>query len=158
MSLYNMSKSVWGPPTWRLLHCMVIKAKDIMTPPQINELKSIIERVVSNLPCPLCSGHAIAFFKKNNFQHINTLYQLRYFLFEFHNNVNKRLDKKTITYEEHMNLYQSMNLEVVLRNMLQVYQNMNNTNVTMMLYSFHRTSIIRDLNKYFMENDHLFLL
>ena len=153
-----MSKSVWGPPTWQLLHCMVIKAKDIMTLSQINDLKTIIERVVSNLPCPLCSGHALAFFKKNHFQRVNTLDKLRYFLFDFHNNVNKRLEKTLITYEEHHLLYKNMNLEIVLRNMLHVYQNMNNTNVTMMLYSFHRTSIIRDLNRYFMENDSLFLL
>jgi len=158
MSLYHMSKSVWGPPTWQLLHCMVIKAKDIMTPPQIQELKNIIERVVSNLPCPICSGHALAFFKKNHYHRIHTLEQLRYFIFEFHNNVNKRLDKPLFGYEEHLRLYQQMNLEIVLRNMLQVYQNMNSTNVTMMLYSFHRTSIIRDLNKYFMANDSLFYL
>lgn len=153
-----MSKSVWGPPTWQLLHCMVIKAKEIMNLSQINELKNIIERVVSNLPCPLCSGHALAFFKKNNFQKINTLFNLRYFLFDFHNSVNKRLEKPLITYEEHNLLYQNMNLESVLRNMLQVYQHMNSTNVTMMLYSFHRTSIIRDLNQYFISNDYLFHL
>ena len=153
-----MSKSVWGPPTWQLLHCMVIKAKDIMTPSQIAELKGIIERVVTNLPCPICSGHALAFFKKNRYTQVQTLVQLRYFIFDFHNSVNKRLDKPLITYEEHLILYQHMNLEIVLRNMLHVYQNMSSTNVTMMLYSFHRTSIIRDLNQYFIRNDYLFRL
>ena len=158
MSLYHMSKSVWGPPTWQLLHCMVIKAKDIMTLSQINELKVIIERVVTNLPCPICSGHAIAYFKKNQYQRIHTLPVLRYFIFDFHNSVNKRLDKPLLSYEQHLVIYQQMNLELVLRNMLNVYQNMNHTNVTMMLYSFHRNSIIRDLNRYFMSNDMLFLL
>lgn len=153
-----MSKSVWGPPTWQLLHCMVIKAKDIMTLTQMNELKTIIERIVTNLPCPVCSGHAVAYFKKHQFQKINTLIRLRYFMFEFHNSVNKRLDKPLISYEEQNTLYQNMNLEMVLRNMLQVYQNMNHTNVTMMLYSFHRNSIIQDLNRYFIANDSLFLL
>ena len=129
-----------------------------MTLTQINELKTIIERIVTNLPCPICSGHAIAYFKKNHFQKINTLTRLRYFMYEFHNSVNKRLDKPLITYEEQLILYQNMNLEMVLRNMLNVYQNMNHTNVTMMLYSFHRNSIIQDLNKYFMANDSLFLL
>lgn len=158
MSLYHMSKSVWGPPTWQILHCMVIKAKDIMTLPQIDELKKIIERVVSNLPCPICSGHAIAYFKKNNYANIKTLGHLRQFMFLFHNNVNQRLEKPLFGYEEHLILYQNMNLEIVLKNMLQVYQHMNNTNITMMLYSFHRNSIIQDLNKYFIQNDKLFLL
>lgn len=158
MSLYHMSKSVWGPPTWQLLHCMVIKAKDIMTLPQIDELKNIIERIVSNLPCPICSGHANSYFKMNHYSQIKTLPQLRQFIFLFHNSVNKRLDKPLFGYEQHVILYQSMNLEIVLRNMLQVYQHMNHTNVTMMLYSFHRNSIINDLNKYFSQNDSLFLL
>ena len=153
-----MSKSVWGPPTWQILHCMVVKAKDIMTPTQIDDLKEIIERIISNLPCPVCSGHAIAYFKKNNYPRIKTLVQLRQFLFLFHNNVNQRLEKTLLTYEEHELLYQNMNLEIVLRNMLQVYQHMNATNVTMMLYSFHRNSIINDLNKYFIKNDSLFRL
>jgi hypothetical protein len=158
MSLYNMYKSVWGPPTWKLLHCMVIKAKDIMSPSQIEDLKKLIERIVTNLPCPICSGHAMAYFKKNYYNRVQTLSQLRMFIFLFHNSVNQRLDKPQITYEEHLVLYQNMNLEIVLRSMLQVYQHMNHTNVTMMLYSFHRTSIINDLNKYFSQNDRLFHL
>ena len=153
-----MSKSVWGPPTWKLLHCMVIKAKDIMNPSQIQDLKNLIERIVTNLPCPICSGHAIAYFKKNHYTRVHTLSQLRMFIFLFHNSVNQRLDKPQMPYEEHLLLYQSMNLEVVLRSMLQVYQHMNHTNVTMMLYSFHRNSIIQDLNRYFSQNDSLFHL
>jgi len=137
---------------------MAIKAKDIMTPSQIDDLKIVIERIISNLPCPLCSGHAMAYFKKNNYNRVKTLSQLRQFLFLFHNNVNQRLDKPLMGYEEQQLLYQNMNLEMVLRNMLHVYQHMNHTNVTMMLYSFHRTSIINDLNKYFMQNDSLFVL
>jgi hypothetical protein len=158
MSLYIMSKNVWGPPTWRLLHCLSVKAKDTMSPPQINELKTIIERIVSNLPCPICSTHAKSYFKLNKFNLINTLDQLRYFMFVFHNNVNTRINKPLITYEEHNLLYQNMNLEMVVRNMFNIYQNMNTTNVTMMLYSYHRQNILQDLNKYLMKNQALFTL
>ncbi len=153
-----MSKNVWGPPTWRLLHCLSVKAKDTMSPPQINELKTIIERIVSNLPCPICSTHAKSYFKLNKFNLINTLDQLRYFMFVFHNNVNTRINKPLITYEEHNLLYQNMNLEMVVRNMFNIYQNMNTTNVTMMLYSYHRQNILQDLNKYLMKNQALFTL
>ncbi len=153
-----MSKNVWGPATWQLLHCMVIKTKEIITPPELQELKKIIERVVSNLPCPICSGHAVSYFKQYNYSRINNIEQLRFFLFSFHNNVNTRLKKPLITYEEHDLIYRNMNLELVLRNMLNVYYHMNSTNVTMMLYSFHRNSIINDLNRYFTENQKLFTL
>lgn len=158
MSLYNMSKNVWGPPTWRLLHCLCVKAKDTMTPPQIKDLKTIIERIVSHLPCPMCSTHASSYFKLNKFNAITTLAQLRYFMFVFHNNVNSRINKPLITYEEHNLIYQNMNLELVIRNMLHIYHNMNTTNVTMMLYSYHRKNILHDLNKYLVQNQTLFTL
>ena len=48
-------------------------------------------------------------------------------MFVFHNNVNTRINKPLITYEEHNMLYQNMNLEMVIRNMLQIYQNMLKT-------------------------------
>ena len=153
-----MSKNVWGPPTWRLLHCLSVKAKDTMTLPQIKELKAIIERIASNLPCPICSTHAKSYFKLNKFNQLTTLDQLRYFLFLFHNNVNHRINKPMITYEEHNVLYKNMNLELVIRNMFSVYENMNSTNVTMMLYSFHRNSILKDLNQYLVQNHALFSL
>jgi len=158
MSLYIMSKNVWGPATWQLLHCMSIKAKDTMTPTQIQELMQLIERVASNLPCPTCSSHAKSYFKQNHYNRITTLPQLRFFLFVFHNNVNTRLKKSVITYEEHNILYQSISMEVAVKNMFQVYQNMNSTNVTMMLYSFHRNNILQDLDKYFIANHSLFVL
>ena len=153
-----MSKNVWGPPTWRLLHCLSVKAKDTMTLPQLNDLKTILERIVSNLPCPVCSTHAKSYFKLNKFNTIITLDQLRYFMFVFHNNVNTRINKPLITYEEHNMLYKNMNLEMVIRNMLQIYQNMNTTNVTMMLYSYHRQNILNDLNLYLVKNQSLFTL
>lgn len=153
-----MSKNVWGPPTWQLLHGLSVKAKDIMTSTQINELKAILERIVSHLPCPICSTHAISYFKLNKFQNIATLDQLRYFIFVFHNNVNTRTQKPTITYEEHNRIYQNMNLELAILNMFNVYQNMNSTNVTMMLYSYHRQNILIDLNKYLVQNQNLFTL
>lgn len=158
MSLYIMSKNVWGPPTWQLLHCMSIKAKDIMTPIQIKQLMVLIERVASNLPCPTCSSHAKSYFKQHHYNQLTTLPQLRHFLFTFHNNVNLRLKKSVITYEEHNIIYQNMSMEVVLKNMFQVYQNMNSANVTMMLYSFHRNSILKDLDQYFVSNHSLFVL
>lgn len=153
-----MSKNVWGPPTWQLLHCMALKVKETITLPQLQELKHMIERIVSNLPCPICSGHATSYFKTNHFQRIQTIQQLQLFLFLFHNSVNVRIKKPLITYDEHLLIYRPMSIDMVVRNMFHVYQNMNSTNVTMMLYSFHRKTILQDLHKYFRQNNTLFEL
>ena len=151
-----MSKNVWGPPTWQVLHCMALKAKETMTLPQLQELKTIMERMVANLPCPMCSTHATSYFKKNHFQRIQTLQQLQQFLFLFHNNVNARIQKPLITYEEHVLIYQPMSIDMAVRNMFHVYQHMNNTNVTMMLYSFHRKRMVYDLDQYFRKHAALY--
>jgi hypothetical protein len=42
--------------------------------------------------------------------------------------------------------------------MFSVYQNMSSTNVTMMLYSYHRQNILHDLNLYLVKNQTLFTL
>lgn len=151
-----MSKTVWGPPTWRLLHCMAIKAKDTMTYRQLEELKTLITRIVSNLPCPICSNHANNYFTKYSFKHIKSLTELIHFLFNFHNDVNVRTEKPKMTFDEHLLLYRQMDFELVIKNMIYTYKQLNNTTVTMMLYSFHRQSVMKDVNNYFVQNHSLF--
>ena len=151
-----MSKSVWGPPTWRLFHCMAVKANDTMTPGQLEELKTLILRIVSNLPCPICSNHAISYFTKYSFKNIKTLSELRLFLCVFHNSVNVRTQKPTMTYEEHLLIYRQLDFQLAIKNMIQTYKDLNNTNVTMMLYSFHRHTVLKDIDQYFHRNYSLF--
>jgi len=156
MSLYNMSKKQWGPPTWSLLHCIALKAKDTMTSSQLEEAKRLIVRIIQNLPCPICSGHAQTYLNRHPFQSVNTLSKLKMYLFDFHNEVNVRTEKPKITYEEHLLIYESMSFSSVLTNMLSTYRNMGNTNVTMMLYSFHRQTMLKDLHRYFHSNAYLY--
>ena len=92
-----MQKSVWGPVTWRLLHMMVLKVNDNITPTQIIELKNIILRILTNLPCPYCASHAMAHITSSNYKSIQNVADLRVFMFQFHNKVNQRLNKKLIT-------------------------------------------------------------
>jgi hypothetical protein len=63
-----MQKSVWGPATWKLLHSMVLKMNDNASVQQINDLKSIILRIVSNLPCPYCTSHAVSYITSSNYK------------------------------------------------------------------------------------------
>lgn len=156
MSLYNMSKSQWGPPTWSLLHCLSIKAKDTMNKEQLEDVKRLIQLIVQNLPCPICSTHAISHFNKFQFKSIRTLAELRTYLWDFHNNVNSRTDKPRITFEEHLLIYQRMDFSNVLQHFIQTYQHISNTTVTMMLYSFHRQTMLKQVSLYFKSNAYLF--
>lgn len=143
-----MSKNVWGPATWHLLHCMVLKIDDNINTSQLEDLKRIISRIINNLPCPYCTEHASSFFKKNNFNSITTLSAIRYFMFFFHNKVNERLKKPQMGYEEHLQLYMNMNFKIVVDHFFSVYRDMSQTSVTMMLRSFHRNIVLNDINAY----------
>ena len=154
-----MSKSVWGPATWYLLHSMVLKINDDAKSETITDLKKLIRNITSNLPCPACSAHATSHLSKMKFDSITTVEGLRRFMFHFHNTVNEMLKKPTtLTYEQHIILFDTMDLRLVIRHFLNIYNNMNSTNVTMMLYSFHRKKTLNDVNTFFVKNQKLYRL
>jgi hypothetical protein len=152
-----MQKSVWGPVTWRLLHMMVLKANDNLTPTQIIELKNIILRILTNLPCPYCTSHAMAHITSSNYKSIQNVADLRVFMFQFHNKVNQRLNKNLITYEQHTDIYCKLQLVPVINDFIINYQS-KNSGVTMMLYNFHRKQMVLDVIKYFKANTNVFNL
>jgi len=51
-----------------------------------------------------------------------------------------------------------MDLRMVIQNFMNIYNNMNSTNVTMMLYSFYRKKTLNDLNTFFVNNQKLYRL
>jgi hypothetical protein len=150
-----MTKAVWGPATWKLLHCMVLKV-DNLEPNQLVELKNAIMRIVSNLPCPYCTSHALSNIASSNFKMINNINDLKLFMFQFHNKVNQQVNKKLITYEEHVPLYCNLNMEQVLQDFLTIYQKQIG-GVTMMLYAFHRKQMLIDVVNYFKRNKRLYM-
>jgi sensor histidine kinase YesM len=136
---------------------MVLKIDDNIQRPVLEDLKNIIYVVISNLPCPMCSNHAVAYFGAHQYTRISTLEQLRFFIYSFHEDVNKRLKKTSaLSYAEHVLYYQPFNLSMVIKNVIQIYENMNNTNVTMMMYSFHRRRMVSDLDQYFRKHAALY--
>jgi hypothetical protein len=149
-----MQKSVWGPATWKLLHTLVLKINDNITYSQLIDLKNIILRILHNLPCPYCTSHALSYISASNYKSINNINDLRIFIFNFHNNVNKRLNKPIITYEEHVQLY-NISINIVGKQFIYIYSN-NNKGITMMLYNYHRKQMINDLINYFKANHKLF--
>jgi len=160
MSLYIiMSKSVWGPATWFLLHSLVIKIQDDVSNDVIADVKKLIKGITANLPCPVCSSHAKSQLTKLRFDSVSTVEGLRQFVFLFHRAVNEFLKKPIqMTYQEHLIIYNNMDLTLVIKNFLNIYNNMSSTNVTMMLYSFHRKTLLNDINSFFVKYQKLYRL
>ena len=127
-----------------------------MNAEQMDELKRLIQQVARNLPCPICSNHALAYFTKYPLKQVRTLPELRFYLCEFHNSVNVRTQKPRMTFEEHLLIYQRIDFSVVVKHFLETYTHISQTTVTMMLYSFHRQTMLREVNQYFAKNAFLF--
>ena len=149
-----MSKSVWGPATWSMLHCLVLKIKDEAN--NIEQLKNLISSICDNLPCPYCAAHAKSIIQKSNFNKINDILSLRVFVFQLHNIVNDKLKKPQMDYSTHLEKYKNYNLVDVINTFIKAYN--NNSGTTMMLYSFHKKQVTNQLKIYFKTYASLYIL
>lgn len=86
----NIGKVAWGPPTWIMFHTMAEKIDEQFFSQNSLNILQIIQTISSNLPCELCSNHAKQYMNKVRFNTIRTKDDFKRFLFDFHNDVNKR--------------------------------------------------------------------
>tara|TARA_B110000444_G_scaffold258722_1_gene300397 strand:- start:6592 stop:7041 length:450 start_codon:yes stop_codon:yes gene_type:complete len=84
----------WGPICWIFLHTIIEKMKKEYFDSKKGMLFEIIYIICSNLPCPNCKKHSINYLKNNKIRKCNTINDLRMYMFNFHNTVNIRLNKK----------------------------------------------------------------
>ena len=149
-----MSKSVWGPATWAMLHCLVLKIKDDAN--NMTQLKSLISSICDNLPCPDCQAHATQFLAQVNVPLIiSSKENLINFLHAFHNNVNKRIGHREFSKIEHDNVYSRANTLNIIKYFLSI-MDQNIHNEKLMMLSFHRKRSVKIITEYFDKNIHKF--
>jgi len=83
-------KILWGEPFWNLFHVLAEKVKPESFPIIRVPLLQLIFTICSNLPCPDCCKHAVAYLTSIQYQNIQTKEQLKTMFFDFHNSVNAR--------------------------------------------------------------------
>ena len=111
---------LWGKSTWSLLHTIAARINETSYKKLKHELHQLFIQICSNLPCPECARHAREFIKIVRLETIPTKQLFRSMLYQFHNNVNKRIGKpihnmKTIV------VYEKYNLSVTLQNFITFY-------------------------------------
>lgn len=88
-----MSKR-WGTPTWLFFHIYVEKISPEYYNSNHKKCINIIKLICNNLPCPYCREDAVKYITKTNpIDNMITRDLLRVYLFNFHNWVNKKLNK-----------------------------------------------------------------
>lgn len=84
----------WGPITWFFLHTFSEKIHENAFEKNKSIYLNLLYNLCINLPCPTCSNHAKYYLNSNKFKNIKNKNELRIFFWNFHNNVNMRLNKK----------------------------------------------------------------
>lgn len=106
---FPKSPPVFGPGVWLSMHVLAIDSIDDMS---IDFFMGWVNKMLYRLPCPTCVKHATTYLSENPMEpyrdNINE-YGVRNGMFIwswlFHNNVNKRLNKPIIDYNDAYNMY-----------------------------------------------------
>jgi hypothetical protein len=136
---------VWGPPTWRFLHCLAEQIQEDQYKRIGPQLYAIVISICKNLPCPDCSAHATNFFNKIKKDSINSKSALRNALFILHNQVNARKKKPTYPIES-LETYGSMNLVYAFKTFVSVFH--TEKNFKLMTDNLHRIRLLQHISKW----------
>jgi len=108
-------KMKWGEPTWFFLHTIAEKVKVEKFSEIRLELLKNINNICRNLPCPDCSNHAAKYLDSSNFNLIRTKQDLIDFMYNFHNEINKRKGYPIFPYEELSSKYSQANTMSIIQ-------------------------------------------
>ena len=141
----------WGPLTWILFHTLTIKLKPEYYDSEKTELFGIIKSICNNLPCPYCREHAKIVLTRVNINNFKTQNDLIKFIFNFHNEVNSRLKKKSYNYEELEKKYKTANTNKVCAAFVKIFE-LNSNNQRLLTDNFHRRKLITKFIDYYNKN------
>ena len=106
---FPKSPTVFGPGVWLSIHILAIDSVNDMA---IDFFMAWIDKMVYRLTCPTCVKHSIEYLSKNPIEpYINSVNSrgikngMFIWSWKFHNNVNERLDKEVISFENAYNMY-----------------------------------------------------
>ena len=144
------TKKEWGNATWYLFHTLAYKMKDQYFDELKNEFLNICGRICANLPCPECSEHAFAIMANVKRDNIKTKKDLQLFFFDFHNSVNRRINKP-IFREEKMFMYHNAITRNIIFNFISTLSRKYH-NIKLLTNSFHRDQSMNEFKKWISHN------
>ena len=104
----SSNTEVWGPGFWFSLHNGALKYPDAPAPLWKERMKNFILGIPVMLPCEKCSLHASAYIE-SQYPNLDEIVQNKDSLFtffcNFHNIVNERLNKPTMSVKDAYELY-----------------------------------------------------
>lgn len=102
----EVSPSVFGPGTWITMHVFALMSDEEQ---DRKCFVKFLEKVIENLPCKKCRKHASEYYRNNPISSSSSLFEWSW---KFHNNVNQRLGKPIVVYEDAKKMYENAELLV----------------------------------------------
>jgi mitochondrial FAD-linked sulfhydryl oxidase len=93
----------WGPQFWFTMHTVAYFYSDTPSPTEMAHAKEFYASLASLLPCPGCASHYAHLLAKHPVDHaIRSRMMLMQWVNMIHNEVNRRLGKPIVTFEEYL--------------------------------------------------------
>jgi len=104
-----MNTKDWGPSMWKSLHATTFGYPENPTPRHKQEYKVFFTSIKDTLPCSYCRESYAKFLKCLPIDnYLNSRACLSYWLYLIHDQVNKKLNKTSPTFEEVQDKYERM--------------------------------------------------
>jgi len=103
-----METSFWGPAAWKLGHSITFNYPHNPTPEDKQKYYNYFKNLGDILPCPSCSKSYKIYFKYipiNDF--LEDIYGITFWFYTIHYLVNKKLNKKNISFHQVVKIYYS---------------------------------------------------
>ena len=102
-----MDSKVWGPHAWIFLHSVTMSYPENPTDRDKQNVYDFFQSLGNVIPCPVCKKHYQINLEQTPIKN-NSRNELTYWLFDFHNKVNKSLDRKELSFDEFIKIYKNM--------------------------------------------------
>jgi hypothetical protein len=150
-----MNKKEWGNGMWYFIHTLTYKLKDEHSDKSY-EIMKLIYNICINTPCPSCSEDAKQTLNNLNMNKIKKKEDLIRVMFEFHNIVNKKLNKNEFTMKEFINKYERSNTSNIF-NYFFILMNKKINNEKAMIYTLNRKIAVNNIYNYVYKNNYYFM-
>ena len=150
-----MNKKEWGNAMWYFIHTFSYKLKDEYSD-KANEIMKLYYNLCINTPCPYCSDDAKKTLNNLNMNKITKKEDLIKVMFEFHNMVNKRLNKPQFTIEEMNEKYKRANTLNIANHFFSI-MNKKINNEKAMIYTLNRKIAVNSIYNYVHKNNIYFM-
>ena len=145
-----MSNNYWGEITWTFLHMIVEKIKEEQYENEKSKILELVKKICNNLPCPECKQHASQYMKRVRVTHITRKKDFQIILFNFHNEVNKRL-KKDLPDLDILEKYKYLDTVDTSKRFIKIFSKPVHNN-RLMMDSLNRNFFMKELLSYLENN------